>query len=346
MRNRTAMSLSIIVIGIFIASFSSQRASAQSEFSVTFYGDPSCSTCINRENVVRSFVSMHPEVNATYMLRLYYSNTTLLLEVLAYLGELSNESASIPAVVLNNTGTISVWFEGSITITNLEAWLEGRSCDENGLWVAFLAGLLVGIAPCLLLMTSVLGTTLVTVGERRKYLEICTGLILGIISAYVVISIIFLGFLSVVGLFVYFKYIFAGVLIALGIWQIVEFKREKSVIFGTPTKVKSILRSFIEKQSGMHAFLLGLLFAFVKTPCFGGIFLSLLYDAWLNPLLLYYIIIYFCGMLLPLIILLIALRVGFQPSTVNTFLEKYRPYLRMISGAVLILLSIYLVLFS
>lgn len=299
-----------------------------------------------RENVVKNFVSFHPEVNATYVIQPYYSNASLLAAVLEYLGDLSNESASIPALVLNNTGTIMVWFEGKITAANLEAWLQGFSNVENGLWVAFFAGLLVGVAPCLLLMASVLGTTLVMVSQRKKYLEICTGLILGIILAHVMISAIFLAFLNIVGIFVYFKYAFAGVLVTIGIWQIVEFKKEKSIIFGTPTKIKGVLRSFIEKQSGVYAFLLGVLFSFVKLPCFGGIFLSLLYDAWLDPLLVYYIVIYFCGMLLPLIILLIALRLGIQPARVNAFREKYRLYLRLLSGAVLIFLTVFLLFLS
>ncbi|MBN2153480.1 MAG: hypothetical protein JW839_18645, partial [Candidatus Lokiarchaeota archaeon] len=314
MRTRTVATLiATTITGIIIASLPVGTVGAQRELSLTFYGDPGCSSCVYRENVVEDFVALHPEVGVTYVIQPYYSNASLMAALLEYLAGLAGQPASVPALVLNDTGDVEVWFEGSITAANLEAWLQGLTHAEDGLWVAFLAGLLVGVAPCLLLMASVLGTTLVMVGERRKYLEICVGVILGIIVAYALISVIFLQFLSLIGMFAYFKYAFAAVLVAVGVWQIVEFKKEKSAIFGTPAKVKGVLRSFAEKRSGIHAFLLGVLFAFVKTPCFGGIFLSLLYDVWLNPLLVYYILVYFGGMLLPLVALLVAIRVGIQP---------------------------------
>ena len=345
MHKKVLVSFFALSLACFIIACTPHDVTAQGNLSLTFYGDPDCEACVYRENIVKIFVSTHTDVQATYFLEQYYSNATLWLALMAHLQQLGNQTPSIPALVLNNSGRILVWYEGNITDANLEAWLAGTPYMQNLLWVSFFSGLLVGIAPCLLLLMSVLGTTLVMVEQRSKFLAISTGLILGIIIAYLAVSAAFLALLTVVGVFLYFKYIFAGILITIGIWQIVEFKSERSIAFGTPQKVKDLLKGFIEKRSGTYAFLLGILFAFVKIPCFGGVFLSLLYDAWLDPFLAYYIVIYFTGMLLPIVILLIALRVGMQPARFNAFREKYRPHLRLLSGAILIVLTLVLLFF-
>jgi cytochrome c biogenesis protein CcdA len=326
--------------------FSVRGVTAQKNRTLTFYGDPNCDACVYRENVVKIFVSLHPDVHATYNMEPYYSNFTLFLILVDYLENLSHQPASIPALVLNDSGRVQVWYEGNITDSNLESWLTNAPYLENMAWIAFFSGLIVGIAPCLLLMMSVLGTTLVMVEERRKYITICAGLILGIVVAYTTVSAIFLALLNLIGLFLYFKYIFGAILITIGAWQIIDFRSEKSIIFGTPKKVKTLIKSFSEKNSGTYAFLLGFLFAFVKIPCFGGVFLGLLYNAWLSAILAVYILLYFAGMLIPIVVLLVALRIGIQPSRVNSFRGKYRPHLRMLSGIVLIVLTLVLLFFS
>ncbi|HME55284.1 MAG TPA: cytochrome c biogenesis protein CcdA [Candidatus Lokiarchaeia archaeon] len=345
MHKKVLVSVFALSLVCFIFACTPHDATAQKNLSLTFYGDPGCEACVYSENIVRIFVSTHSEVQATYFLEPYYSNATLMLALLAHLKQLSNQTASIPALVLNKSGSILVWYEGNITEANLEAWLGGTPYVQNLLWVSFFSGLIVGVAPCLLLMASVLGTTLVMVEQRSKFLAISTGLILGIIIAYLAVSAAFLALLSVVGLFLYFKYIFGGILITIGIWQIVEFKSQRSIAFGTPQKVKDLLKTFIEKRSGTYAFLLGMLFALVKIPCFGGVFLSLLYDTWLDSFFAYYIVVYFAGMLLPIVILLVALRIGVQPARFNAFREKYRPHLRLLNGVVLIVLTFVLIFF-
>jgi len=133
-------------------------------------------------------------------------------------------------------------------------------------------------------------------------------------------------------------------LIFLGIWQILESQKEKSVIFGTPTKVRTILKDFIEKRSGYYSFLVGILFVFIKIPCFGSIYLSLIYELHSNPMLFLYIVVYLFAMVLPVIIILSLIRFGLESSKVNEYRLKYRSYLRILSGGILIFLAIYLLI--
>ena len=211
--------------------------------------------------------------------------------------------------------------------------------------IAFTSGMLIGASPCILLMLSVFGTSLIITEEKVKFLRISIGLLSGMILTYVVMSIIFLFALDFFNQFFFFEYIFAGVLIFIGIWQIIECKKEKSTIFGTPTKVKLALKNFIEKNSGLYAFLVGIIFVLIKIPCFGGLYLALLGSFYENPSLFVYILLYIVGMLIPIILILILLRIGLESSKINDYRLKYRTFLRMLNGVILIFLALFLLIF-
>ena len=170
--------------------------------------------------------------------------------------------------------------------------------EEVNIFITFLSGVAVGITPCILLMLSVFGTSIVLTEEKKNFFTISVGLISGMVLAYILVSIIFLPLIEEL---VFVSFIFAAVLIFLGLWQIVECKKEQSTIFGTPDKIKMVLHNFIQKNSGFYAFLVGIIFVLIKIPCFGGIYLSLLANLHINPLLYVFIFVYIIGMLLPII---------------------------------------------
>ena len=64
--------------------------------------------------------------------------------------------------------------------------------EEVNFLIAFLSGLAVGITPCILLMLSVFGTSVVLAEEKKKFFVISIGLISGMVLAYILVSIIFL----------------------------------------------------------------------------------------------------------------------------------------------------------
>ncbi|MFX1278321.1 MAG: cytochrome c biogenesis CcdA family protein [Promethearchaeota archaeon] len=213
--------------------------------------------------------------------------------------------------------------------------------EEVNILITFLSGLAVGITPCILLMLSVFGTSVVLIEEKNKFLIISIGLITGMVLAYILVSILFLPLIEEL---IFISFIFAGILIFLGLWQIVECKKEQSLIFGTPEKVKTVLNSFIQKNSGFYAFLVGIIFVLIKIPCFGGIYLSILANLYANPLLYVFIFIYIIGMLLPIIVILILIRLGLESSKINDFRIKHRTKLRLLNGAILVFLAIYLLI--
>ena len=211
--------------------------------------------------------------------------------------------------------------------------------EEVNIFITFLSGLAVGITPCILLMLSVFGTSVVLTEEKNKFLIISIGLISGMVLAYILVSIVFLPFIEEL---IFLNFIFAGILIFIGLWQIVECKKEQSSIFKTPDKVKAVLYNFIQKNSGFYAFLVGIIFVLIKIPCFGGIYLSLLANLHTNPLLYVFIFVYIIGMLFPIIIILILIRLGLESSKINDFRIKNRTKLRILNGVILVSLALYL----
>ena len=210
------------------------------------------------------------------------------------------------------------------------------------MWVVFITGIAIGISPCILLIISLFGTSFIISENKKKFWQVSIGLLLGIILAYLLISFIFLYFLPFFDVLFYFRIIFSLILIVIGCWQIIEYKKEQSKIFGTPTKIKTILKDFIEKNSGIYAFLVGIIFSIIKVPCFGSVYLSLLYNLYTNPILLFYIIAYLIGLVLPLIILLVLVRLGLESSKIEEYRLRYRPMLRIVNGVIIIILAIIL----
>jgi len=216
---------------------------------------------------------------------------------------------------------------------------------EINLIVSFVSGVSIGISPCILLISSVFGSSLVLSEKKEKFFFISFGLLSGIVLAYIIMTTAFLFFFQFFEVITYFKYVFAGIIIFIGAWQIIDSKKEQSIIFGTPTKIKNVLKEFFERNSVLYSFLVGIFFILIKIPCMGTVYLSLIYNFYSNSLLIFYIIAYLVGMLTPTIIILLLIRLNVESSKVDDFRLKYRPYLRMFNGGLLIFLALYLLIF-
>jgi len=215
---------------------------------------------------------------------------------------------------------------------------------EISLVIAFVSGLFFGISPCILLLLSTFGTSLILGEEKSKFLKISFGLISGIIITFIIISYLIFMFVEFAGIFQYINIIFAIVLICLGIWQIIVCRKEDSTLYSTPQKVKVKLKEFIDKRSGSYAFLVGIIFALIKLPTCGSLLIVLILNLHNDPLLFVYIFVYIIGMIIPIIIILVLLRIGLESSKIDDFRLRHRAHLRLLSGITLIFLAFYLLI--
>jgi hypothetical protein len=206
----------IIVIG-----FAFVDVKGEEELTITFYGQYGCSTCHEKAELIEDFVAEHSEVNATYIWIPFNLTIEQYYDQLSALGETSPPPP--PGIILNRSGEIIILFSVDITWTNLDAWRLGQPLNPTDftLWIAFVTGVVTGASACMLLLLSVLGTSLTMVESRSKYLVISTGLIVGLIVAYLAVSFIFLMTINAISVITYLKYIFGAILLFLGVWQII-----------------------------------------------------------------------------------------------------------------------------
>lgn len=351
---RVRVSIGVACLLLVVATSLVGRAHAQAPaLSITFFGQSGCDICGEKKAVVKDFVSEHPDVHVTYYVIDFndFQNRSF---AEGYFVELGVSMPVLPAAVLNATGEITILCThqcaNDITPEVLAQWyagaLENDTHAEMDAWVAFVAGIVVGGSPCVLLILSVLGTSASVLEDRRKYATIAVGLVLGIVAAYAIFTGVFLSLVQTVdpAVFTVVKWIFGMALLVVGIWQIAEFRSEHSTIFGTPRGAKNLMKSFVERRSGLYSFLLGLVFAFVKIPCILAAYMPILLSVRGSPRLIAHVLAYLGGMLLPIVVLLLAVGVGLQSDKINRARLRYRPILRLLSGCLLILLTLYLVL--
>lgn len=210
--------------------------------------------------------------------------------------------------------------------------------------LAFVSGLVFGFSPCILLLLSTFGTSMIFVEEKSKFIQISVGLITGLVITYILISYLIYIFAEFSDIFRYLNFIFAGVLIFIGCWQIFDSKKDESKLFDTPERVKSILKNFIDKNSGLYAFFVGIIFSLIKLPTCGALLIVLIINLHSSPILFLYIMVYIIGMITPIILVLILLRLGLESEKVNEFRLKHRRQLRIFSGVILIFLAVYLLI--
>lgn len=138
------------------------------------------------------------------------------------------------------------------------------------------------------------------------------------------------------------RIIFAIIMFALGLWYIIDATNEKSKLFATPTWIKDFVKSMAARGTFLYTFVLGFVFSFLKIPCVGGILASLVSGVASDPsLYIPNLAMFYAGLLLPIIVLMGVLAFGVQTKKVNEIRVKYRPLLRIISGLLIILLTIY-----
>nr|MDO8112427.1 hypothetical protein [Candidatus Sigynarchaeota archaeon] len=313
-------------------------------YHLRYFGDVTCPVCQEKKTTIETFAASHLEVSVEIYLLDFTNATQQAFHQAAF------ESLGLApglGAILNRSGEICVLYLESVTTSNLERWLAGEDIYQSTSlmpWVAFLAGLALGASACVLLLLGTIGTAVTSATTRRHYAIISTGLIIGVLTGYLIVGALFTWFVLTLDFLSLLKYIFAGVLLFIGAWQIVDFKREKSIIFGTPGKMKGAMKRLISGKTGTGAFAVGVMFALIKVPCFGGPFLAIVYGARDDPALILTMVSYFAGMLLPYIVILVAIGMGLSSERINNARLKYRPHLRLLSGAVLVSLVIYMLL--
>jgi cytochrome c-type biogenesis protein len=206
------------------------------------------------------------------------------------------------------------------------------------------AGILAGFNPCLLAVMAFLASvTLLKNGRREEMLKITIGFSAGIFIIYMLWGI---SILSIVNFLpeIQENFIKISILIIylLGFWHIFDaywLKKHAQSTFRTPKSLKNFMEKMDKNNLLLLSFLSGSMFSFVKAPCVGAIYLSLLSILAIKTDILrgtIYMGLYNFGLLLPVITLGLLLEFGLSPNTVTQFREKWRVEIRLTTGFILI----------
>jgi len=352
----TILSLSLIFSAISVNAQDDQ-INLDDKISIEYYSLVDCSVCLEKEQYVDELKINHPSINLTKYIIDVGENFTQYLD---YTDSLGLGKPTPPLALFRKGGCVYGLVGEDITLESLEQWyntfeiLEGSCPNWQGKeitpWFAFVSGLITGLSPCVILVTAVISSAvIVQEGKKTKMLPIFAGFTLGILLMYLLLGIVVVftyEFLISSFFGIGIRIFFAVLMFLLGLWYIIDAFNEQSKLFSTPKPLKEFVKKMANKGTFLYTFVLGFVFSFLKVPCVGGIMVSLIYGISSNPALYVpSLILFYVGLLIPLVILMIVLGFGVQTEKVNEVRIKYRPIIRIISGLLIIGLTIFSLFF-
>jgi cytochrome c biogenesis protein CcdA len=209
----------------------------------------------------------------------------------------------------------------------------------------FAAGLLAGFNPCLLAILAFLASSmLASTGRRRDILMMVAFFSLGTFVVYIIFGVGLFSVLQEKSTTTMFRFVLAAVLLVLGIMQLEDARRLHSggtSLFRTDW-TKKYVHGVIASRRLSSYFLLGALFSLVRAPCVGGVYIAIIgiiSGQGFASSGLIYLMIYNLGIALPVLLLGGIIALGMSPEQVDSFRNKHRVAIRLITGITLLALA-------
>lgn len=215
-----------------------------------------------------------------------------------------------------------------------------------------LIGIVTGINPCLFVLILFLISRSLLVGEGsgsvrgRSRVLLRIGVIsLGVLVFYLLLGIFF--FQIPAAFFNLIRPILLLILLLLGVYHIIFYKKVQWGLFRTPDRFKNIIQQAVERDNLGYDFSLGFLFASVKIPCIGGLYLILLNRIRTHTVQgLFYMGLFNISLIIPLFIIMGAVGLGLiRLSRTQAFTETHRGGIRLLTGVLLITAALLELLF-
>jgi len=189
--------------------------------------------------------------------------------------------------------------------------------------------------------------TLYSKGNRTELLKIVGGFCAGIFVMFMVVG---MGLLGVIKQQPEIKDTITVVLVVLigllGLWHFYDayhLKVHDRSSFKTSGSFLQLVEGIEHRNTVMVSFLAGAMFSIIKAPCVGAVYFAIL-DMLITQGKIadgaIYLSFYNLGVILPVLILGIMLAFGLSPERVNDLRENRRVEIRIVTGAVLLLLAV------
>ncbi|HTY15390.1 MAG TPA: cytochrome c biogenesis CcdA family protein [Methanoregulaceae archaeon] len=197
-----------------------------------------------------------------------------------------------------------------------------------------------GLNPCALAVLLFLLVTIVSVGSRKRMLQVGLTYIGAVFLFYLISGLGVFAFVQVTGIPKIFSTVAAAVAIIVGLVMIKEaFYPGRGLLLAIPESKKDTITRYIHESTLPAAFILGILVGIFELPCTGGIYLAILsmitsrmtVTAGLPLLILYNI-----AFVIPLLITLAIVYFGIPPERLENWRNERRLLIRLIMGLVMI----------
>ncbi|MCG7848164.1 MAG: sulfite exporter TauE/SafE family protein [ANME-2 cluster archaeon] len=353
-------SLAIIVILLFLILFIAPSAGQPDIIEIEYFYEVGCSKCARTSPVLNEVANQYANVTVyEYEILTEYDGVAGYDRMKVY------GVYTVPAIVINRQMLITYSdYDGNTSL--LKALLvdgienaiplidngssqpvdEYETLPELSLMVVLIAGLLAGFNPCLLaVMAFMASITLSSKGNRRDLVTIVVGFCVGIFAVYMVVG---MGLLSIVKQhpeiqesITLFLLIIIGL---LGLWHFYDayyMKVHDRSSLKTPRSFTNLARGIGGKNTLLISILAGGLFSLIKAPCVGAVYFAIL-DMLISRGEIAggaaYLAVYNLGVVLPVLALGILLAFGLSPELVDELRERRRIEIRLVTGAVLLLI--------
>ena len=359
-----AINLFTVLVLLSIVLFFPITASGQSgEVVVEYFYEDGCLNCAGIEPVVDKVIQGYDNISySKYEIYSDYGGMKVYDHMVNEYG-----IASVPALVINHQITITypdyngdeerleellvAGIENAplIPVNHSVQPANGENIlPELSLPVVLVAGLLAGFNPCLLAVMAFLASlTLSSKGNRTELLKIVGGFCAGIFVMFMVVG---MGLLGVIKQQPEIKDTITLLLVVLvgllGLWHFYDayhLKVHDRSSFKTSGSFLQLVDGIEHRNTIMVSFLAGAMFSLIKAPCVGAVYFAIL-DVLITQGKIADGAIYLCfynlGVILPVLILGIMLAFGLSPERVNDIREKRRIEIRLVTGAVLVLLAV------
>jgi cytochrome c biogenesis protein CcdA len=323
-----------------------------------FFFNKNCEECLKTHPFIEEFDETHPDVVIYYIdIRERDENLALFQSFKEYYG---TGFIPVPTVFVGNT-TLAGYdaiFEGladavNVTLANSpgdKLPADGESSGETlTIPLVITAALADGINPCAFAVLIFLMLSLLALESRKKMLIVGSVFIFAVFCFYFLSGLGIFTIIQSAGISHIISFIAAVIAIAAGVISILSVigGDEGPALLSIPERGKGIIEPFIKKASIPAAFVVGILVGMFELPCTGGIYLAILslLSNRMNviegiPFLLLYNLFF----VLPLLIILGVFVLGLPVERLEKMQTGSRRGVRIIMGAVMILLGVILLL--
>jgi cytochrome c biogenesis protein CcdA len=322
---------------------------------IYFFYNRNCGECLKTLPFVEEYAADHPGVIVEYIDVMDSDENLALFK--AFRDYYGTGPLAVPSVFVGNT-TLSGYDqiteelpaavnETIITPPQPPKGIGTGQGEELALPLIIVSALVDGINPCAFSVLIFLLLTIMALGSKKKVLVVGSTFILAVFIFYFFSGLGIFTIIQTAGISRLISVVAATIALTAGVISIatVLVGQKGPAILSIPESRKGIIDQYIRKASVPAAFAVGLLVGMFELPCTGGIYLAIL-TLLSNRMTavegIPYLLVYNFFFVLPLIIILGVFTWGLPVERLDQWRTESRRTVRVIMGAVMILLGILL----